>query len=448
MAPAANVRHPRFRVAARVLVFGLAAVGAWFAIDGARHGTAVHRVTAVGVGVLLMLPALFGLFLGRVGRTWARGLILSGVGLLAVMLPLEALFRAFDLGVRGPQKMVSDPILGLRGVPWTGDLDGRGYRNEDAPEHVDVVVLGDSNTHGFKVLRSQAFPQQLASASGWSVYSMAQPGYGALQYLALAREAVEGTGPKPRVLVVGLYFGNDLVDAHRYLGLDAWAEFRDPALPVPPIEDWAPRVRRGPNAVMRGADWLRDHSVVVGWAAHVVTSRLRENSVLAATASQEVGAPRYGGDAVATLFTPRYRAPLVNPERPQVRDGLRVTARCLEQIAATCRREGVVPVLLLLHTKEFVYHEWLSSRARAAGDGSEVVEALATLAQRETQVCAQLLGVARAAGIAVLDPTPKLVAELARGRAMYWATADGHLAPGGCAALAAFLHETLAPMLE
>ena len=111
-------------------------------------------------------------------------------------------------------RWVADDVLGARPNPAYPGHDARGFRNPEAWDRVDIVVLGDSQTYGTGVAMNEAWPSRLRVATGRRVYSMAYPGYGPLQESLLLDEALR---LEPRVVVATLYAGNDLFDAFRHV---------------------------------------------------------------------------------------------------------------------------------------------------------------------------------------------------------------------------------------
>src|SRR5882672_6569628 len=157
---------------------------------------------------------------GNLEHRPARGRIIV-FRLLAVVIGIAAGLIAAELGLRIAEKVrlgdrgggetVSDPELGMRIKPNTPGHDANGFRNASVPAQVDVVALGDSQTWGVNVQSADAWPQQLAKLSQGSVYNMSVGGYGPVQYWRLTEKALAFS---PNVIVVGLYFGNDLYDAY------------------------------------------------------------------------------------------------------------------------------------------------------------------------------------------------------------------------------------------
>jgi len=108
--------------------------------------------------------------------------------------------------------LIEDPVLGHRIEPFSTGHDALGYRNSGVPTQADIVAIGDSMTYGVSAPRDFSWPQQLGRLRGKHVYNMALGGYGPLHYLYLARASAANL--KPKLLVIGVYLGNDLMDAY------------------------------------------------------------------------------------------------------------------------------------------------------------------------------------------------------------------------------------------
>jgi hypothetical protein len=393
------------------------------AVDGALRGSTLHRGLAVAFGALMVVPLALVARRGDRARRLARTVAFAAVPATALLLAAEPVVRAAGLRPYRNHSGAFDPVLGARGVPHDGDLDARGFRNEEVPERVDLLCIGDSNTFGFHLAASETWPHALGRRLRATVYNMSHGGYGPLQYAALAREAAS---LEPRAVVVAFYFGNDLLDAHDGAGLAAWARMRDPAVaygagpsPIAP----AP----APNLAMAAFDWLTEHSVLAAAAREAVMLRLRAARFLNDAHGREPGAPAHRQGRVRTLFTPALRAGALDLDRVEVRDGLRITRLALRELRDSCAPRPVV--LLLLHTKEACYH------ALAAGRG-EAAPGLERLAALEAAATVAVVDAARAAGIVVVDPIAALVAALAADHPCFAPTADGHYNARACEILA------------
>ena len=131
---------------------------------------------------------------------------------LAIAEGVLRLVEKSQLGDRAIQdKLINDPILGLKLPPHTLGHDANGFRNDSVSQQADVVVLGDSQTWGVNAERKDAWPQQLSKLSGLSAYNMGMGGFGPVQYKAVLPQALRLS---PKIIVVGFYFGNDIYDAY------------------------------------------------------------------------------------------------------------------------------------------------------------------------------------------------------------------------------------------
>lgn len=416
------------------LLLALACAGLVLAVDGHASVELRHRAVAYSAGLGLCAPFLSTLGLGRRARRFWRRACLS-IGALAVgTLALEWAVRSFHIAGLTPAGYRYDARLGHGHVPGQGPIDAWGYRNRAVPERADIVCIGDSQTYGENLTRDAAYPQQLARRTGWTVYNLSHGGYGPLQMVDLTERALTLA---PRVVVLGFYLGNDLLDAHRFAALEHWAHLRDPALDYLPQRDISRPRGKPPNLTLKLADWAIDRSWVLQRLRGDVKDALKSTGALKGLYREAQVAERYDFGRVRTAFSPEYRLATVDLARPRVRDGLRITELALGSIAAACQARGVEVVLLLLPTKGHVYHEWLAPR------GAPEAAPLAELARAERTAIERVSDCARSHGMRVLDPLPDLVAALAEDRPMWPPDSDGHFNAAGAALLAELLARAL-----
>ncbi len=418
-----------------ILLWVLAAAGVLFAVDAAVRDTAPRFVWfGIALGVLCALPLLLRLCLPRRGPTILRRCAFAAVPTLLLLLVGEVAARVLRLETYEPARMVVEPRLGQILAPDCGEADAWGFRNASVPERVDVVFLGDSQAYGYALRRSEAVHAAFTTLTGRTAYGMALGGYGAVQYRELTRRALH---LRPSAVVIVLFLGNDLIDAHRFAGLEGAEDLRDAEVNYPPNPtDADPALEPEPNLAAGAVAAVTRLSRIANWVAFRVRAVLKTSAALTAIYGREHGAPAYEGGAVTTLFTPHYRLECMNPEDLRVRDGLRITRLCFEHIAALCRDAGVRPLLVPLPTKETVYREFLA----ALGHDTRFLDALATA---ESAARTTVTAMAQDAGLAVADPTGAFLAELRADRPVWPRIADGHLAAGGAAVVAAVVRDAL-----
>lgn len=381
------------------------AVQAWLAGSLFRY-----QLAGFVVGAVACLPLVLILAFGERARRALRKLAFAAVPLLGALLLAELAYRTFGPAPLPPEVLRADPRLGHVLEPGSGGMDARGFRNKEAVSATDVLVVGDSQTWGFQVAGAETFAARLAAELGTRTYQMANGAYGSVQYRELVRQ---GLALRPRTVVVALYFGNDLLDATTYAGLDGAADLRAadrtyPAPRNPELDGLA-----APNWTMALVDHLLGASRVLGAAAAAAKARLR-GGVL----DHQPGALPFTDGDLATILLPAYRLPTVDPGNAAVIDGLRITSQCLGDIAADCRAAGARPVLLLIPTKEAAFAEW---RTAAGAPLAELTTLLAAEnAARATVTTA-------AAGFTVVDLRPSCVSALGQRTNPWPPTGDGHL---------------------
>jgi hypothetical protein len=398
------------------------------------------------------------------GLSVPRRALFGGCLLVFVALLLEALLFAAGRAservavvLRGTSRAVPDARLGQRGNPQLPEHDARGWRNAERPERSFAVAIGDSQTYGDEVLREAAWPQRLAARSGRTVYNMAFGGYGPVEYERLQGEALELA---PRVVLVGLYAGNDLADAY----LSAYSQRQAPelrsadaALAVRCAEldaereltdAWertrdAGKGRRFP-AASRILDRALEGSQLVALAGAVARAlggqkqdpRARDTSS-GAFEKLRLRAARFGSDlllpldagGIRTVLTPAARLALIDTRDARVEEGLRISVSSLLRMADACAGRCSLAVVGI-PTKELVFAEL----ARAGGAAEE--SSLAELALRETLFWERTRRALAEAGIPLVDALPALRALLAEGRNPYRSDHNGHPLGAGNEAIA------------
>lgn len=104
---------------------------------------------------------------------------------------------------------IYDEKLGHRVNKSLSGIDENGFRNSKILEQADIAVLGDSHTYGVNASLEESWPQQVAEMANMSVYNFGVGNYGSLQYDYLMGEAIN---LRPKHIIIGLYFANDLND--------------------------------------------------------------------------------------------------------------------------------------------------------------------------------------------------------------------------------------------
>jgi GDSL-like lipase/acylhydrolase family protein len=354
-------------------------------------------------------------------------LVVAALLLLAILGEAAArlAFRSDDLLT---PVLVRNDALGVRVRPGgTAGFDVWGFRNAAVPERTDVVAAGDSFTYGFGARRGDAWPGQLARILGASVYNLGMPAWGPDQYDCALRAF--GLRLAPKVVVIGVYPGNDLRDAIM-AGPPAACESLDPA-GVARLDRESVEVVSGPRFLGSLRDRLARRSALYQAVKLGLPGLARSISSSLVIDSDYVSRDIRGHRVV--LRTESWLE-----SHPQLIDeGLEKTLAALGRTAQGCRSRGTKCVVLLIPSREAVY-----------GDLAADAPGIKQVAAAEAAVAARLAASLRDR-MGVVDALPALRKAAADGLVLFPASEDIHLNATGqhalARAVAPTVHEALRP---
>jgi lysophospholipase L1-like esterase len=390
----------------------------------------------------------------RRGRLITFRILTVFIGALIGLVVAETGLRLVEknrLGDRGAPVTITDPLLGERLAPNTSGQDANGFRNESVRAQVDIVALGDSQTWGVNVQRVDAWPQQLEKLSGRSVYNMGVGGYGPVQYSVLTGKALSFS---PKVIVVGLYFGNDFYDAYALAySNDKYAELRsNQASDEMRIDTVKTRSQfywdeeknfhnnYGRSSPTGWSFWLREHSAIgrllnrTGlWPG--ATDVDYEIDKAWARAYPDHGAVCEHAD-IRTVFTTAYRLTGLDLDDPRIAEGLCIVGLVLWRAQQTADGRGAKFMVLLIPTKELVYAELMQREGKLTDTYSRLVE-MENRARRDVESwCNEKR-------IRCVDALPYLQRAIAGRQQVYPSTTESHPNAAGYRVLAATVNEAL-----
>ena len=399
----------------------------------------------------LMLKQIAGSRVGLVVLGVLGAMVLVEVGLLALATAAPSRDPTGGDGLRQP---VEDSRLVLRLPPNVEGHDALGFRNETVPDDVDIVVIGDSQTWGINARRDEAWPQVLEQLTGRATYNMGLGYYGTAQYWVLAQEAVTLS---PEIVVIGLYFGNDIWGAYETVySNETYEQFRDARLVAElSIDTIGPAVRELSrerveyvDSISVGAfsgliEWLVDYSGIVGLLSRQgwwfgVGDTARATAAIKWTQAFPDRGDVYESDGYTTVFTSAYRLMALDTSEPRIAEGLRVTNDLLSAAKAGLEAEGVQMLVVLIPTKESVFASLMrQSGSLHAGTLSDLIDA-------EAMVRAQVVQRLEADGTPYVDALPALSAAAQKGEYIYRRIEDGHPTPAGYTVIAKVVASALA----
>jgi hypothetical protein len=335
-------------------------------------------------------------------------------------------------------EIVHDDILGGTPSPSakTG-LDAWGFRNRSVPTTADIVAIGDSHTYGNTARMVESWPHVLGGLSGRQVYNMGMGGYGPNQYYYLFK--TKALGLQPRMIVVGLYMGDDFENAYSIsYGLDYWAYLRELPAKKADFNIWETPV--APTGNKRVRLWLSRHSVVYQLVVHasplgrmqgeaqILNASLHDDSATVLSVPEK---------HILEAFRPKGMLTRLDQQSPEVREGMRITFRLLKEMNDICQQNHIQFVVVAIPTKETVFAEYLEHNPKLA-----LSDTIDKLLPNERMARAATFKFFNDSNISYVDPLPELRASVEH--QLYARTAgDMHPDKNGYAVIARAVFESL-----
>jgi hypothetical protein len=283
-------------------------------------------------------------------------LVLAEAGSRLVMNPADY------LGVT----TVPDEILGMTVTANSPGFDEWGFRNKNIPSQTDIVAIGDSHTFGNTAKMEDSWPMVLGRLSGKSVYNLGMGGYGPNQYYHLFK--TKALSLKPRVVLCGLYMGDDFENAFSIsYGLDYWSFLRkgDWSNVNADIWDLAGGPQKGflkglrnllaNNSVLYQ---LTFHGPLLGWIKgylEVNESRSHDGRTSYLIVDEK---------NIREAFLPQSLATRLDQKSGAVREGMRITFDLIKDMNEVCNQNGCRFMVVVVPTKEMVFAEYLENNPK------------------------------------------------------------------------------------
>ena len=370
----------------------------------------------------------------RISKTNLSLLIIS---LILSVLAAEVALR-FVVKIDREVEIVNDNILGKK-AGARGSWDKNGFRNHSVPNKADIVIMGDSQTQGVNAKMDEAWPQVLARLSGKTVYQMAFIERGVPQHYFLLDQALEFD---PSLVMVGLYLGNDLLDAYNLVyNYDFWQKWR---LPESDGSDLQIRDEEVRTMINYGVDknslsfyliklrqWLRSKSYFYALLGDG-TRKIREALGLAETKEEKQrrieqwisSHPEegyiYPDDKVKTILSPSYRLKTVDLSDPQTTEGWRLTQLMLKEMNSKINSYNKKFIIVIIPTKELVYGTFMKNKDII------IPENLVEIISKEDNLKNAVLQFCSEQNIICIDTTPALAQALQEGIRIYPESLNGH----------------------
>jgi hypothetical protein len=331
----------------------------------------------------------------------------------------------FGLGLAGVGSLyksgisrISHPILKFQLPPEIfSEIDSSGFRNITDKGKFDVVILGDSHSYGYGVTARSSFPVQFSRQTGLTSYNYGMGGYGPAQYANLIDDALRKS---KKFVVVALFMGNDMFDAcnianellywreyfealgiatetcgGRYSPMDSGSQTGDASLSRR-LKAFIKQTRTG--SLLNSHVWLpfKGWLKLIGiWPSNPASLTVDDNTV-------------------STIFGvwPNHTATAAA--------GLEITKHLLAQITQSAKQKDIVPILLLLPSKQNIYLDYLLA------SGYELPPNFTESVKQEKGFTLDLLKFASNSGFVAVSAFNHLMALRKLGHALYPVDDDSH----------------------
>lgn len=261
--------------------------------------------------------------------------------------------------------LVRDNILGITLPSKSSGHDEWGFRNKNVSQSIEIVTLGDSHTYGNCAKMSESWPFVLGRLTEKSVYNLGLGGYGPNQYYYLFK--TKALGLKPRMIICGLYMGDDFDGAFKITyGLDYWKFLRDPIF-IEKMDLWDIWEKQSSITWHKKIrNWLSKHSIIYRLVIHGLLDSLK-GAIQVQNASklyESTSSLIIKEKNIQEAFRPKGVLKGLDQKKRSVREGMRITFELLHEMNETCRGNNIQFIVAVIPTKEMVFSDYIEHNSQ------------------------------------------------------------------------------------
>ena len=301
---------------------------------------------------------------------WITNILLLVTSIIFSLLLAEGLLRVTVDPVNYLRPRVEpDPILHHKIPPHSGGHDAWGFRNKTVPSTSDIVAIGDSMTYGAVATANNSWPSRLQKYINKKTYNLGLSAYGPAQYLYLLEH--KALTLKPSLIIVGLYFGNDFIDAYNIVyKYDYWQFLRAPDFPAEKSTDIKVGVdfslEENVPILRKLRRFATSHLISYRLMSHTFADTVRRIKTLYFSASfyPERTILLVDNPKITTAFRVSRDNRHVDIHYPKMREGLRISLEVLRRMHALCKDNNVEFVVALIPTKQSVFAKYIKGNSK------------------------------------------------------------------------------------
>jgi hypothetical protein len=267
-------------------------------------------------------------------------------------LLVEGLLRATVDPVNNLRpRLEPEPILNHKIAPKCGGADAWGFRNKTVPATSDIVAIDDSITYGAGASANYCWPSRLQKYVNRNTYNLGMSAYGPAQYLYLLEH-------KRSLIVVGLFFGNDFIDAYNVVyKYDYWRFLRAPDFPAENSQDIKTGVDFSQRKTFRFLaelhEFARSHLILHRVLSEAFADAVRRIYTLyfSTSSNPELTILLVDNPKIITAFRVS-KDTAVDVRDRRTREGLRISLEAFRKMHMLCKDTRVEFVVALIPTKK------------------------------------------------------------------------------------------------
>jgi hypothetical protein len=334
---------------------------------------------------------------------------------------------------------VRDEILGIKLPGKSGGHDQWGFRNKSVPATAEIVSIGDSHTYGNTARMKESWPSVLGRLTGSNVYNLGMGGYGPNQYHYLLE--TKALRLKPRIIVCGLYMGDDFDNAFRITyGLNHWSSLRRGGVGTVDPDIWEKGAVTPSAWHKKVRIWLSERSMLYRLVFHGVLQSIKgryqvENAGRLYEGTTSLILPE---KKIEEAFRPKGLLRGLDQQAPDVLEGMRITFELLKDMDAICASNHIQFVVAVIPTKEMVFSRYLEHDSKLA-----LSDCLDQLIANERLARQKLFDTLKQDGIRYVDLLPAMEKASDREKIYIYAATDMHPNKNGYRVIAETLSECL-----
>lgn len=358
-------------------------------------------------------------------RKYSINLLLLSLSISISLIVGECILRALfnPVDYLRPSLVYDDQLGTVKVKSGSAGHDSWGYRNKVVPPRADIVAIGDSQTYGISATRNNSWPAQLQKKTGKTVYNLSLGAYNPVQYYFLLKD--KALKLNPSLVIVGLYYGNDLIGAYRDVyQTDKWKFLRRPDLSLTSqMQSVEEEVVMNNHKFMGSLrQFLSQNSILYRMITFSFGDMFRfiEMEYIRKDKHKDITILKTMGTISGTGFTPKRRLMGLNINDARIREGLRVSLELLSRMNEICVQKEIIYLVVLIPTKEHVYSEYIEENGSLTN--SDVIDELIRNEREVNRLVREYLEENNIAYVDVLEGLKRGIKK----KAVYPSNEDGH----------------------